>query len=78
MRTRKQKPLVAHNMAELFPALSRPGESANAEALQSRLIDACEVAVRQGMSPLEALSTVLKWASSELNRIRPPSAADSH
>jgi len=53
---------------ELFPSLSPSVENAG-EALQSKLIDAFESAIFQGMSPCDALAVILQWASSELNRV---------
>jgi hypothetical protein len=53
---------------ELFSGLSPSVENAG-EALQSKLIDAFESAICQGMSPCEALALILQWASSELNRV---------
>jgi hypothetical protein len=53
---------------ELFPSLSPSVENAG-EALQSKLIDAFETAISQGMSPCDALAVILQWASSELNRV---------
>lgn len=53
---------------ELFHSLPPSTENAS-EALQSKLIDAFESAIFQGMSPCDALALILQWASSELNRI---------
>jgi hypothetical protein len=55
---------------ELFPRLAPSIENAGAEALESKLIDAFESALQQGVTPLEALSIILEWASSELHRFR--------
>ncbi len=57
---------------ELF--LPAPVENAGAEKLHSRLIDAYESAINQGIHPLDALAVILEWASTELKRVgvRPP------
>ncbi len=65
----KKRPLA---IDELFSSLSPSTENAGVEALQSKLIDAFESAVLQGMNPLDALSVILEWVSSELNRVRTP------
>jgi hypothetical protein len=65
----KKRPITVD---ELFTGLSPSIENAGAEALQSKLIDAFESAVLQGMYPLDALSVILEWVSSELNRVRTP------
>lgn len=56
-------------MDALFPGRSTSVENAGAEALQSKLIDAYENALLQGMSPFDALAVVLDWVSSEVHRI---------
>lgn len=66
MITRKKPPLTVD---ELFPSQSPAVENAVAEALQSKLIDAFESALLQGMSSSEALALILAWASSEVNRV---------
>ncbi len=55
---------------DLFPGPSPIVQNASAEALQSKLIDAFESALAQGMSPLEALTTILEWLTVELHRVR--------
>ncbi len=51
---------------------SKPPETGDklADALQSQLIDAFEAAIYQGMRPMDALSVVLSWMSSEMARIQ--------
>jgi hypothetical protein len=61
----KKRPFMVD---ELFQGLSPSVENAG-EALQSKLIDAFESAIFQGMSPCDALALILLWASSELNRV---------
>jgi hypothetical protein len=55
---------------DLFPGPSPTVQNASAEALQSKLIDAFESALAEGMSPLEALTTILEWLTVELHRVR--------
>jgi hypothetical protein len=55
---------------ELFPSLSASIENTREEVLQSKLIDAFESALLQGMTPLDALAVMLEWVSAELHRVR--------
>lgn len=55
---------------ELSAGLSPLFENAGAEALQSKLIDAFESALLEGISPSEALAVILEWVSTELHRVR--------
>ena len=41
-----------------------------ADALQSRVINAFEAAIDQGMSPADALAAILAWMSTEMMRIQ--------
>ena len=41
-----------------------------ADALQSRVINAFEAAIDQGMSPTDALAAILAWMSTEMMRIQ--------
>ena len=41
-----------------------------ADALQSRVINAFEAAIDQGMTPMDALAVILAWMSSEMMRIQ--------
>jgi hypothetical protein len=48
-----------------------PATDRIAEALQSQIIRAFEVAIDQGMQPVEALSVILSCVSTEMGRIKP-------
>ncbi len=41
-----------------------------ADALQSQVINAFEAAIYDGMRPMDALSVILAWMSSEMTRIQ--------
>lgn len=41
-----------------------------ADALQSKIINAFEAAIDQGMRPTDALAAILSWMSSEVTRIQ--------
>lgn len=40
------------------------------QALQSKVTEAFEAAIEQGMPPIDALATILFWISSEMARIQ--------
>jgi hypothetical protein len=67
-----KKPSVrTAELDELFPSHPQPLISKKAaDILQSRVIRAFETAVDQGMQPLEALSSILSWVTSEMARIQ--------
>ena len=46
-----------------------PGDTLT-DALQSQVINAFEAAIYQGMRPMDALSVILSWMSSEMMRIQ--------
>jgi hypothetical protein len=56
---------------ELFPSHPQPlMPKEAADILQSRVIHSFETALDQGMQPLEALSTIMAWITSEMGRIQ--------
>lgn len=71
MQVQKKPNVRLSELDELFPSHPQPPISKKAaDILQSRVIHSFETAVDQGMSPLEALSTILSWVSLEMGRIQ--------
>lgn len=61
--------LASIDLDGLFPAQSNFPSRKAEEALQSHMIVGFEEALDLGMSPMEALSHVLGWVSSEMVRL---------
>ena len=68
MRQQKKLAVAATQIAELFPKEDPGKRNPAAELLQSRVIEAFETAIQQGMGPYSAMGVILEWASTELNR----------
>ncbi len=63
---------------ELFPLHPQPlVPKKAADYLQSHIISGFETALDQGMPPLDALSTILGWVSSEIARVKLDAAGSS-
>jgi hypothetical protein len=69
MKVHKKRAIAAVHLEDLFPARQPVAKNPAAELLQSRVIEAFETALGQGITPYNALSVVLEWASTELNRV---------
>ena len=71
MQVQKKPNVRLSELDELFPSHPQPPVSKKAaDILQSRVIQSFETALDQGMQPLDALSTILSWVSSEMGRIQ--------
>jgi hypothetical protein len=75
----KKPDIRLSELDELFPSHPQPLISKKAaDILQSRVIHSFETAVDQGMQPLEALSAILSWVSSEMGRIQVDRVSTPH
>jgi hypothetical protein len=71
MQVHKKPKVRLSELDELFPSQPQPLISKKAaDILQSRVIHSFEIALDQGMQPLEALSTILNWVSLEMGRVQ--------
>jgi hypothetical protein len=71
MPSQFKRPCTFDKIEGLFPGKLPQVENTGVEALQSQLIEAYENALREGMTPLNALSVILGWVSTELSRVHP-------
>jgi hypothetical protein len=71
MPSQIKQPFTSDKIEGLFPSKLPQVENRGVEALQSQLIEAFENALREGMTPLNALSVILGWVAAELSRVHP-------
>lgn len=51
------------------PGNRSAGRGTPADVLQSKIINAFEAAIEQGMLPVDALAAIVSWISSEMMRL---------
>ncbi len=61
---------ILSEVDEMSAGNAEPPADKATEILQSQLINAFEVAIYQGMQPMDALAVILSWMSSEVMRIQ--------
>ena len=70
--------MALNEIEELFSRNIKPGMSKKAsDVLLSNIINAYEAAVDEGIDPIDALSMIVGWVSTEMARVRFNQGAES-